>query len=111
MQWEHVTVIFSLRMLLQMIQFDKSLINERWSKRHYLGTFRSYQHNIHVTHSVLHSRAKVETQQQRHRTAYHTAQKLASCAAEVTGQMFDVRLHQMTTTYATIMGAGRRSCD
>ena len=76
-----------------MNQFDKSLINERWSKRHYLGTFRSYQHNIHVAHSVLHS----QSQQQRYRTAYHTAQKLASCAAEVTGQMFDVRLHQMTT--------------
>ena len=50
-----------------------------------------------MAHSVLHSRARVEYQQQRYRTAYHTAQKLASCAAEVTGQMFDVRLHQMTT--------------
>ena len=50
-----------------------------------------------MAHSVLHSRARVESQQQRYRTAYHTAQKLASCAAEVTGQMFDVRLHQMTT--------------
>ena len=56
-----------------------------------------HQHDNHVAHSVLHSRARVESQQQRYRTAYHTAQKLASCAAEVTGQMFDVRLHQMTT--------------
>ncbi|KAH3769581.1 hypothetical protein DPMN_170854 [Dreissena polymorpha] len=57
----------------------------------------SYQHENHVTHSVLSPRARVESQQQRYRAAYHVTQKLASCAAEVTGHMFDVRLQQLTT--------------
>ena len=89
--------IFSLRKQLDKNQFEKSLIKERWSKLHYLCTFRSYQHEHHVSHSVYSPRGRVESQQQRYRAGYHVAQKLASCTAEIAGHMFDVRLQQMTS--------------
>ena len=67
-------------------------------------TKREYTNNVGqkgitwgLSGSLIHSHARAEAQQQRYRAAYHTAKKLASCAAEVTGQMYDVRLHQMTT--------------
>ena len=87
--------IFSLRKQLDKNLFEMSLVNERWSKLHYLGTFRSYQHEHQVSRSVHSPRGRVQSQQQRYRATYHVAQKLASCAAEITGQMFDVRLQQM----------------
>ena len=88
--------ILKLRKMLDLNLFEKSLINERWSKHHYLGTFRSYQPEHQVTQSVYTPRGNwVQSQQQRYRAVHHVAQKLASCAAEQTGQMFDVRLRQL----------------
>lgn len=87
--------MFSLRNKLDKNLYDESLIADRWSKNHYLGAFKNYLPEQHMTNVMQCPSPRPMSQQQRYKAAYHVGQKLASCAAEETGSKFDVRLRQL----------------
>ncbi|XP_053376767.1 zinc finger SWIM domain-containing protein 3-like [Mercenaria mercenaria] len=89
--------IFAVRAKLEQPIYDETLIPRRWTRKHYLHSLHITQTDNIMSTDRQQKTAKPTSQQQRYRAAFHISQRLASCAAEETGGVFDLRLQQLST--------------
>ena len=88
--------IFALLEYQHMELFDESLVPLRWTKKFYVSSITKHlPPTSQVQLGPLNPRSKPKSQQQRYRCVSLVTQSIASCAAEYTGTLFDVRLEQL----------------
>lgn len=87
--------ILALRVKTDKDLYAPDLVAPRWTRQHFLGSRQLDQLPTNLTHGFTSPKAGNQSQQQRYRTAFRVAQKLALCAAEETRAVFDVRMKQL----------------